>query len=166
MKKYVWEFTNQRKLTKDEFVDYFERKIYRTIRKYGMLPSDKRIILAKEESKFLNAKILASVLEKRFSVEFSSKANFSSENLSDVAEDFFGKVLEGDFSGKLPKDSLSRPLYFLSDKEIELYAELKGIKGKKKKRDAKVQNLFGNFLKKNQDLEQNVVNALMQVVKR
>ncbi|MBT3398104.1 hypothetical protein HOA55_04330 [archaeon] len=163
-KRYVWEFTNQRKLTKKEFIDYFGRKVFRTIRKYGMLPSNKIIKL--KESGDLNTMVLVEVLEKKFKVRLVASgagANFSSENLSQIAEDVFGNVLGGKFAGPKPEDKKKRPLYFHSDKEVELYAKLVGIKGTKRKQDKKVQSLFEKFLKKNQDLEMNVVGALSQL---
>lgn len=67
MSNTVWEFTNQRKLSKKEFIDYFERKVFRTIRKYQMLALNKKIAL--KTSPNLNTKVLKAVLEK------SSKLN-------------------------------------------------------------------------------------------
>ncbi len=159
--KYVWQFTNQKKLTKKEFVDYFERKIFRTIRKYEMLPKNKIIQLKKSNN--LNTIVLKKVLEKKFKVKFSKKSNFSSANLSKCAEEIFKNILKGNFSGPKPKDSLARPLYFLSDKEVELYSKLKKMNGIKRKRDKKVQSLFRKFLGKNPDLEINVVKAFGQI---
>ncbi|MCR4285227.1 MAG: hypothetical protein NUV97_04275 [archaeon] len=157
--KYVWEFTNQRKLNKSEFLDYFERKVFRTIRKYDMLPKDKAIILKKSED--LNTTVLKKVLEKKFTVKFGVKPVFFSDNLSFVAEEIFKKILMGKFEGPKPEN---RPLYFLSDKEVELYAELVGLKGDVRKRDSRTRALFDKFLKKNQDLELNIVRALGQIV--
>ncbi len=161
--KPVWEFTNQIKLCKNCFCDYFERKVFRTIRKYQMLPEDKIIILKKLDD--LNTVVLKKIIEKKFKVEFSSRPNFSAENLSDVSEEIFSNVLQGKFIGPSPEDLIKKPLYFLFDKEIELYAKLKKIKGKKKIRHKKVQDLFNKFLEKNPDLEHNVVNAFGQLKK-
>jgi hypothetical protein len=157
--KTVWQFTNQRKLTKKEFLDYFERKIFRTIRKFDMLPKDKIIKLAKEDS--LNYKVLKFVLEKKFKVV--SGRDFSSDNLSQIAEDIFLNVLKGKFASSKPDKGLKKPLYFLSDKEVELYAELCKIKAKKRKSNKKIQKLFEKFLSKNPDLEHNIVNSLAQL---
>lgn len=157
-KEHVWEFTNKRKLNKKEFVGYFERKIFRTIRKYRMLPKKLEIVLKK--SLGLNTAVLKKVLEKKFVVKFGSKPNLSSDNLSFVAEDFFKNVLCGEFSGVRPKN---QPLYFLSDREIELYAKLMGIKGEKRKKNPRIQSLFEKFIKKNPDLEINIVNGLSQL---
>ena len=89
---------------------------------------------------------------------------FSSENLSSVAEDIFENVLSGKFDSKgLSPEELKAPLYFLSDSEVELYAKLVGIKGKKRKRDEKIQKLFSRFMKENPDLERNVVKGWSQL---
>lgn len=160
-KKYVWEFTNTRKLTKKEFLNYFEKKVFRTIRKYNMLPKNKTILLKSSDS--LNYNVLRSVLEKKFLVKDSKKPNFSDESCSDVSEKVFENILKGVFSGPKPKDGFSRPFYFHSDKEIELYSRLKNISGKKKKRNKRIQELFLGFMKKNPDLELNIVGALGQI---
>ncbi len=157
----VWTFTNKKELDKSQFIDYVERKVFRTIRKYNMLPKNKIITLKKSNS--LNTLILKKILERKFKVKFSTKPNFSSENLSQSAEDIFKNVLNGNLVGLRPEDKPFKPLYFLSDKELELYAKLTNIKGVKRKQDKKIQNLFNKFLKKNQDLEQNIVNALFQI---
>lgn len=160
-KKYVWQFTNQRKLSKKEFIDYFERKIFRTIRKYCMLPKNKHITLKKSDD--INTSVLKNVLEKKFKVNFSSKPNFSSLNLSQAAEDAFTNILKGNFTGPKPEDKIKQPLYFLSDKEIELYARLTNTKKTPRKKNQRIQALFQKFLKKNQDLEINIVKALSQI---
>ncbi len=159
-KKIVWKFTNQKELTKSQFLDYFERKIFRTIRKYGMLPKDKIIKL--KNSQELNTKVLSYVLQKKFKVELSKKPDFSSENMSDIAEEIFLNIKKGNFTGQTPTNP-KKPLYFLSDKEVELYASLAGIKGKKTKRKEEIQILFEKFLKNNKDLEHNIINSFLQL---
>lgn len=159
--EHVWEFTNQKKLTKKEFIDYVERKVFRTIRKYMMLPHDKKILL--KESSDINTEVLKYILEKKFEVNFSNTPNFSSMNLSAAAEKTFENVLAGKLTGPRPEEQPRSPLYFVSDKEIELYAKLTERKGEKRKRNERIQSLFEKFLKKNPDLEQNIVNALFQI---
>lgn len=154
---FVWKFTNQKELNQKEFENYFERKIFRTIRKYSMLPKDRIIKIKKADD--LNTQILFEILKNKFRVEFSDSPNISSENLSQNAENIFKNILEGKFS-YLKNNS---PLYFLSDREIELYAKIKKIKGMKRKSDKKIQSLFRKFLSKNQDLEINVVRAMEQI---
>jgi len=156
--KTVWTFTNQKELNKSQFIDYVERKVFRTIRKYQMLPKDKIITL--KNSKDINTVTLKKIIEKKFKVEWSTKPNLSSDNLSQEAEDTFKNILKGNFK-KHPQKNV--PLSQLSDKEIELYAKLKNIKGVKRKQDKKIQSLFDKFLKKNQDLELNIIKAISQI---
>jgi hypothetical protein len=153
----VWTFTNQRELNKSEFLSYVERKVFRTIRKYDMLPKDKIVTIRKSDS--LNYNILKKIIQTKFQVKVSNAPNILTDNLSGAAEDIFKNILEGNYIGPTPD---KRPLYFLSDKELELYAKLTGLKGKKRPQDKKIQKLFEKFLNKNQDLELNVVKALSQ----
>jgi hypothetical protein len=160
-KNTVWEFTNKTKLCKNCFTDYLERKIFKTIRKYSMLPESREIKLKKSAN--LNAKVLESILKSKFKINYSNKPDFSSKNLSDISEEIFSNILRGKFTGVKPQEKISFPLYFITDKEIELYAKLKSIEGKKIKRNLKVQELFKKFLEKNPDLEHNIVNAFLQI---
>jgi hypothetical protein len=162
MEKYVWEFTNQRKLTKKEFIHYFEKKLYKTIRKYQLLPENKTFLIKEDER--INTIILKQILSKKFKVINSNKPNTSTDNLSDIAEKTFENILQGNFIGPKPKEkNLIYPLYFHSDKEIEVYSKINNIIGKKSKRNKQVQDLFNKFIKKNPDLEINVIKALMQI---
>jgi hypothetical protein len=156
--KTVWTFTNKRELDKNQFIDYVERKVFRTIRKHQILPQDKVIILKKANT--LNAQILKQILQTKFQVKHSTKPNISTDNLSQAAEDIFKKITKGNFKNK-PKTNA--PLIQLSDKEIELYAKLKNIKGEKRKQDKTIQALFNKFLSKNQDLEINIIKAQNQL---
>jgi len=154
----VWTFTNQRELNKKEFIDYVERKVFRTIRKYQMLPKNKIITL--KNSNDISTAVLKKIIETKFKVEWNTKPNLSSDNLSQTAEDTFKNILKGNFKKQTQKKA---PLSQLSDKELELYAKLKNIKGVKRKQDKKIQSLFDKFLKKNQDLELNIVKAIGQI---
>ena len=154
--KSVWRFTNGRELTKLEFINYFERKVFRTIRKYSLLPKNKIFILKKNNN--LNTIILKQILETKFQVKYSKTPNISANNLSQVAEDIFANITKGNFNYS-PKPS---PLINLSDKEIEVYAKIKEIKGNTRKQNKKIQALFKKFLSKNQDLEINIMKAQKQ----
>lgn len=165
-KNYVWEFTNQRKLNKKEFLRYFEKKVFANIRKYKMLEDGKNREIVLKKDNGLNFSVLKYVLEKKFSVKSVNKKIknvFLCYNLSDVAEMIFLDVVDGRFdNNNLKLENLKAPLCRLSDKEVELYARLVGIKGKLKKRDIKIKKLFDKFFDKNPDLEQNIVKAFEQ----
>jgi hypothetical protein len=163
----VWTFTNKRELNKSEFLNYIERKVFRTIRKFNMLP--KTITIKKSND--LNTTVLKHIIEKKFPVKFmpssegtyrsGTKPNLSSDNLSELAEQIFKNTLKGNYTN--PKSQIPNPLQYISDKEVELYAKLSNIKGTKRKQDKKIQSLFQKFLKKNQDLELNIVKAAGQL---
>ncbi len=159
-KKIVWTFTNKRQLTKSEFLNYIERKIWRTIRKYNMLPKSKKFIL--KPSKDLNTQILKHILDKKFPTLTKGKPNIQTQNMSQIAEQIMKNILKGKYKDKklLPNN---KPLYFISNKELELYAKLTNIKSIKIKQDKKIQKLFNKFLEKNPDLEHNIVNAFLQL---
>jgi len=157
MSETVWTFTNKRELDKNQFIDYVERKVFRTIRKYDMLPEDKIITMKKSNS--LNYNILKKIISTKFQIKEDNVPNILIDNLSEVAEEIFQNILQGNYIGPSPK---RRPLYFLSDKELELYATLTNTEGEKRLQDEKIQNLFAKFLNKNQDLELNIVKALSQ----
>ena len=59
------------------------------------------------------------------------------------------------------------PLYFISDKEILIYAKLKRIKGSIKRKENKMQKeisiLFSEIEKSDRDARHAVVNALMKL---
>ncbi len=158
-KRHVWEFTNQKKLTKKEFLTYFEKKVFKTIRKNEIFPKDKVFRIKKGED--INTAILKKILETKFEVKESTRPNISSENSSDIAEKTFEEILKGKF--KKGKGKNNRPLYFHSDKEIKLYAKLTNTKGEEKKRNKKIQDLFRKFIDKNQDLELNILKAVEQI---
>ena len=156
--KPVWTFTNKTQLNKKQFIDYIERKVFRTIRKHSMLPKDKIITLKKTNN--LNTQVLKEVLQTKFQTKYSTKSSISEDNLSQLAENIFKNILKGNFNYK---PNINSPLRFVSDKEIELYAKLKNIKGVKRKQDKKIQDLFKKFLNKNQDLELNIIKAQQQI---
>ena len=159
MEKIVWRFTNKRELTKKEFLNYLERKVYRTIRKYGMLPAGG--VVKVERGKSLNCVVLREILSKKFQLKFSSKPDFSCDNLSAIAERVLENVLKGEIVVPQPfEDGVGFPLYFVSDKEIEVYARLKGLKGAERKKNKKVRALIDKFIGKNPDVELNIVKAI------
>jgi len=124
-----------------------------------MLPINKIFIFDKTDT--LNTIVLKQILETKFKVEKKSIPNISSDNLSQTAENIFKNITKGNFNYQI---QTSAPLLYLSDKEIELYAKLKNIKGESRKSDRNIQKLFKNFLGKNQDLEINILKALREQI--
>ncbi len=149
--KTVWKFTNKRELTEHEFVDYFEKKVRGTIRKYQMP-------INSVASDSLNARVINNIIKnipKR-------KGKISEENLDDISIAVLNEMINGkaNLSKFFPEN---QPLYFLSDKEVELYAKIKGINGKIKKRvgeEEKINNFIKKIEVKNPDIRHNIIRAL------
>lgn len=153
-KKIVWQFTNKRKLNAQEFLRYFEKKVKKTIRKYKMP-------ISKINKKTLKATIIDKII-KELPLR---KGKLSDESLDDISNSILYIIMHGkseDLRKLLPRN---QPLYFLSDKEIELYARLKKIKGNVERAKGKLREI-DNFIsiieKKNPDIRHNIVEALLR----
>jgi len=153
-KKFVWKFTNQRKLTASEFAKYFEKKVKETIRKYQMP-------IGKLSKKGLKAESINKIIQ---SLPVRA-GKLNDNNLNDISNTILCIVMYGD-KDKLRKFlPCNQPLYFLSEKEILLYAKLKRIKGKienPKGKSKQIDDFLVSLEKKNPDIRLNVVNALLK----
>ena len=153
-KKPVWKFTNQTELCAGCFVKYFEKKVKGTIRKYKMP-------ITKIKNKTLKAKVINYITN---SLPLRA-GKLSDDNLNDISNTILCIVMYGD-KDKLRKFlPCNQPLYFLSDKEILLYAKLKRIKGKienPKGKSKQIDDFLVSLEKKNPDIRLNVVNALLK----
>ncbi len=158
----IWKFTNGIELNEKEFLNYIERKVFKTIRKYELMKGFGVKEIAVSDSVDLNTRVLNHILNTKFQIKKSKRPFFSSKNLSDISEERFLKMLDGNFRIK-KKTEEKGPLHLHSDKEIQLYAKLKKINGETRKRDKGIQELFEKFMIKNPDLEHNIVNAFEQL---
>ncbi len=152
-KKFIWEFTNKRKLTAAEFARYFESKVRKTIRKYQMP-------IGKIKKKNLKVNIINKIIN-----DLPARSGKLSEgSLNSISNKIMYITMHsrfGDLKKLLP---LNQPLYFLSDAEILLYAKIKKIKGKLQKETGKlceIDNFIKIFEEKNPDIRQNIVEALL-----
>lgn len=116
--------------------------------------------IQKINSSQLKAKIINSIIKELP----ERKGKISVESLDDISSTILYIVMYGKqekLSGFLPKN---QPLYFLSDKEILLYAKIKKISGKLEIPKGKLKEI-DNFIKtieeKNPDIRHNIVNALL-----
>lgn len=146
----VWRFTNKQQLCEKCFAEYFERKVKGTIRKYNM-PINSVV------GKSLKAKVINNIIKDLP----ERKGKLSSENLDDISLGILNEVMHGkaeNLKKFLPKN---QPLYFLSDREIEIYARIKGIKGEiKKPKEEKINNFIKRIEEKNPDIRHNIIKAL------
>ena len=150
----VWQFTNKRKITKEEFTRFFEKKLKSTIRKYQMP-------IHSLAGKGIKARVLNSIIKNLP----ERKGKLSDESLNNISNKIFNVFMnqkEKQLKSLLPRN---QPLYFLSDKEILLYAKIKKISGyldKEKGRLKEIDNFIKIIEQKNQDIRQNIVQALLK----
>ena len=156
-KKPIWKFTNQTQLCASCFVKYFNKKVKGTIRKYKMP-------IQKIKKKSLKANVINKII-----MELPNrKGKLIEESLNDISNTILYTLMNDDESSLRKLLPCNQPLYFLSDKEILLYAKLKRIKGKISNEKAKIGKLkqIDDFLvsleKKNADIRLNVVNAMLK----
>jgi hypothetical protein len=153
--KPVWKFTNKRQLCASCFTRYFEKKVRTTIRKYN--------IPIYNIGGSLKAKVIGNITKGIIKNLPQKKGKLSAESLNDISTKIL-YIMMHDNKDKL-KTLLPRnqPLYFLSNKEILLYAKIKGIKGRIEEKKGKMQEI-DNFIKliekKNPDIRHNIVIAL------
>ena len=162
----VYEFTNKAKVCRECFMDYFERKIFRIIRKYQM-----SLLNIAGDKKDVRYKILKLILEK-IKINRKSKAKITTgiKNLDDFSAEIISGVMSRGFNIKdfLPKTKNQEvPLYFMPDREILLYAKLKkirvGIKRNENRLQKEINSLFSELEKNDRDVRHAVVNARMKL---
>jgi len=157
-KKPVWEFTNQTKLCRSGFVRYFEKKMLKIVRKYGMRNSK----LVKKDD--LRGKIINNVMGK---IVTNKGKKLEIENLNDYSVRILEVLMSKDikkFDCLLPN---YKPLYFFTDAEILLYAKIKNIKGKIVRKmtgkEKKIDDFLIHLENGNKDIRHNVVNSLLRL---
>jgi len=155
--KPVYQFTNKRKLCKNCFVNYFNKKFLYTIRKFDLIPRGETV--AVKESLDFRSVVLKELLEMfaRKSlvkvIKFSKGKKFdylAVPNSTDLNSFFFISSL---FENKINLNSLQpkskniiMPLYLFLDKEIFLYAKIKGLKFKDSDKMKLSRDLFNSYL--------------------
>lgn len=152
--KPVWRFTNKSQLCSSCFAGYFEKKVKSTIRKYSM-----PIFQVKSDD--LKAKIINSIISNLP----QRKGKVSLQSLDEISSSVLQAMMHGSSSelkNLLPKN---QPLYFVSDKEILLYAKIKRIKGvlgKESRKFSKIDDFLDSIAEKNPDIRHNIINALLK----
>ena len=157
--KPVYVLPNGKPLGAGDFCRYFEKKVLYTVRKFGMSREVKV-----RKTVHLNSKVLLHLYSKFGFVKSRSKVVALDDSTDDVAT----SIIESWFSNKPVDLSPSsknriRPLYLMTDQEISIYASLKGISGKdKKKSDARI--MLDEMEKKHPEIKRAIVQAYLQLL--
>ncbi len=169
----VYEFTNKRKLCKNCFIKYFDKKVLFTIRKYKLINS-KDVVGYNQGNNFRDVvleNILKFISEKYgFNVVKlpNKKVNKIAvpSTLDSESYDIINLVIDGDIFNikkNFPfEKNIIKPLYFFLDEEVLLYAKLKNLKYKKiKKTKDKVNNFLDGLEKKHPEVKRAIINGVL-----
>ncbi len=173
MVKYVYQFTNGRELTKAEFLKWFRKKFLYVIRKFGMI--EKGDVLGFRKKKDFRSVVLEDLLD--FFVEkapvkvvrLPKKSNkiVESTTSDQVSEKLTLELFKGDISKlklKPVSENTIRPLYLFLDKEILLYAKLKGLKFKEPKfKQNKISKFIRKLESKHLELKHSIVKSYLEI---
>ncbi len=188
--KPVYEFTNKRKLCKNCFLKWFQKKVLYTIRKYSMIKKDEVVfypeILCKplplgisdKKTADFRAVVLEDILKmlsekgrvKIKTANTENKDKIISHNSADFIAYAFVKFLINkevyDIKKFCPVEGkVIRPFCLFLDKEILLYAKLKKLKFRqpvKKKKDF-ISEKIDDLEKKHPEIKRAIVSSALKL---
>ena len=174
--KYVYEFTNQRKLTKREFIKWFQKKFLYTIRKFKM--AGKSDIIAYENKGDFRGVVLKNLLEV-FShralisiFRLPTKRKYTKKALTSTTDTEANKMtytLIKSNTGRLKElapvyGKTIKPLFLFLNKEVLLYAKLMGLKFKKTKiKEDKITKFVNNLEKKHPEIKNSIISSYLEL---
>jgi hypothetical protein len=170
--KPVYEFTNQKKLCKNCFVKYFEKKFFYTLRKFDMVKGGEIISLRGDGFRLVVLKQLMNLLEQKgiVSVGKSNKiavdSTIDSESLNIIKILIDGEVTQLKIISPVVEDKniIIKPLYLFLDKEILLYARIKKLKlGKIEKRKDNLLKFINKLEDKHPEVKRAVINSYLKI---
>jgi hypothetical protein len=169
----VYEFTNKRKLCKNCFIHWFEKKALYTIRKFNML--NKGDVVSYEKKSDFRSVVLGEILKliaEKGRINLTSGKKFTKiaiQNTIDlIAYEIINELINGknkNLKKLLPAENkFIKPLYLFLDKEILLYAKLKKLKFEKcsEKKD-KISEFINELEKKHPEVKRAVVNGFLKL---
>jgi len=174
--KPVYEFTNKRKLCKRCFINYFQKKFLYTIRKFKMIQRGEvigykkslgfRDIVLEDVLKMFSEKISGELVKLPSKKRISKIAVSSTIDLE--SEKFILEIIEGNLKEidkiKAVDKKIIKPLYLFLDKEVLLYAKLKGLKYKKEKTERnKISNFINKLEEKHPEVKRAIVNSYLKL---
>lgn len=159
IRKSVYVLPNGKALDAKSFCRYFEKKVLYTVRKFGMQREAKV-----KKSNPVNSNVLMHLYEK---FGFAAKDS-KTIALDDSTDDIAASLLDSWFSGKTARISPAdgnkiRPFYLMTEKEIEIYASLKHIGGKPKKKN-RARQMLDEMEKKHPEVKRAIVQSWFQLL--
>ena len=170
----VYEFTNKRKLCSECFVRYFQKKVFYTIRKFGMIKQNE--LVEYENTGDVRSVVLEDVLRifaKKANVKLVNKKNKNAKKIAisstlDLEADKIAReIIKGSIK-KLevkPVDrKMIKPLFLFLDKEVLLYARIRKLKFKKsKEKSSKISKFVDELEIKHPEIKRAIVNGWLKI---
>ncbi len=169
--KPVYEFTNKRRVCASCFIRYFQKKFLYIIRKFKMIK--KHDLIGYKPGKDFRDVVLGEMLnmfaekapvEIRKGVKGVNRIainNTTDIEAYEIVEEIINKRVN--VNNFLPiNKKIIKPLYLFLDKEVMLYAKLKGLKFKKpvKKKD-RIVGFIDEMEKKHPEIKRAIVNSVL-----
>ena len=188
--EYVYEFTNQRKLTKAEFLKWFQKKVLYTIRKFRMIKNgdvvfyenkgDFREVVLEDVLKIFSEKANVKLISRHGSLPLSHKIGklpakksklikrAISSTTDTESDKFVHNLINGDVKNIKQFSPVCgetiKPLYLFLDKEVLLYAKLKNLKFKTvKEKKNKISHFIDELEKKHPELKQAIIKSYLDL---
>jgi len=177
----VYEFTNKRKLCKSCFVRWFEKKFLYTIRKFRMVSMGDKIGYVYSES--FRGLVLESLL-KMYSekgnvtlIKYTGKQKINKLALFETSDSIAYSIINSvinfrlkikDFDNFSPVNKkVIKPLYLFLDKEVLLYAKLKGLRFvKNNMKEDKIISFVNNLETKHPEVKRAVINSYLELFEK
>jgi len=173
--KPVYQFTNKRKLCKNCFIKYFQKKVFYIIRKFKM--AQRGDVIGYKNNKGFREVVLEDVLKM-----FVGKAHAilikmpTKKKVDKIAVSFTIDLEANEITNEIIKGhanlkkvspvhkKIIKPLYLFLDKEVLLYTKLKGLKFiKKKETRDKIGDFVDKLEKKHPEVKRAIVNSYLKL---
>jgi len=157
--KAVYTLPNGKTLGPGDFCRYFEKKVLYTVRKFDM-PGEARI----KKNPSINSKVLYHLYNQFGFLRNDSKTIALDDSTDDIAT----AMMESWFANKTadlsPKSSkIIRPMFLVTEQEIMIYASLKHIDGKQKKK-SQARIMLDSMEKVHPEIKRAIAQAYLQLV--
>jgi hypothetical protein len=190
--KYVYEFTNKRKVTKREFIRWFQKKFLYTVRKFNMIRKGDIVAYGSEQAQASSSKNVKRenkgdfrvvVLENLLNllsekgiidvVKLSAKRKYTRKAITSTTDTEADKLtnilvnakVKGLNEMKPVNGKVIKPMFLFLDKEVLLYAELMRLNFKKTK---EAKNKLGKFVdeleKKHPEIKHSIVKSYLELL--
>jgi hypothetical protein len=174
--KPVYVFSNGRQICKNCFINWFQKKVLYTIRKFSLVKKGD-VIGYKKTNNFRDL-VLEDLLiyyQTRAPINIVKLPNNKANKiaLSDTTDHISQIVIKNLLNKKIRStqelpilERIIRPLYLFLDQEVLLYAKLNNLKFKQEKENSdKIKKLFIDLEKKHKEVKNAVLNSYLNLSK-